>query len=226
MSIRIERELAFAGVGCPWEFQCSLPEWRTEQILAEPLMELGGVVERGVAAPSGEERGDGALAAGVRVRCGLPRDGSNLVAAPEGSVLLAPATRRALDHLRGRPRRRRGRARGERHTARGGGRGDRAAGRRGHRRGGRWVGGTLPHAPPRALAPGTGTTLPARRRRPPVEPVRRRGPELWAPRRPRHRLEARALAGRPRPPGAARDLRTGAPRRRRSRARGIKNLST
>src|SRR5687767_5037174 len=34
-------ELAFAGVGCPWEFQCSLPQWRTEQILAERLMELG-----------------------------------------------------------------------------------------------------------------------------------------------------------------------------------------
>jgi 6-methylpretetramide 4-monooxygenase / 4-hydroxy-6-methylpretetramide 12a-monooxygenase len=129
-------ELAFAGVGCPWEFQCSLPQWRTEQNLAERLMELGGVVERGVAAASLEERDDGvlvgleradgtreaveaewvigaggahsvtrasmaealegftypgrALAADVRVRCGLPRDGSNLVAAPEGYVLLAP----------------------------------------------------------------------------------------------------------------------------------------
>jgi 6-methylpretetramide 4-monooxygenase / 4-hydroxy-6-methylpretetramide 12a-monooxygenase len=31
-----------------------------------------------------------ALAADVRVRCGLPRDGSNLVAAPGGYVLLAP----------------------------------------------------------------------------------------------------------------------------------------
>jgi 2-polyprenyl-6-methoxyphenol hydroxylase-like FAD-dependent oxidoreductase len=39
-------ELAFAGVGCPWEFQCSLPQWRTEQLLAERLGELGGVVER------------------------------------------------------------------------------------------------------------------------------------------------------------------------------------
>jgi len=129
-------ELAFAGVGCPWEFQCSLPQWRTEQILAERLRELGGVVERGVAASSLEERDDGvlveleradgtvevveaewvigaggahsvtrasmaealegftypgtALVADVRVRCGLPRDGSNLVAAPEGYVLLAP----------------------------------------------------------------------------------------------------------------------------------------
>jgi 2-polyprenyl-6-methoxyphenol hydroxylase-like FAD-dependent oxidoreductase len=129
-------ELAFAGVGCPWEFQCSLPQWRTERILAERLVELGGVVERGVAASSLEERDDGvlvrleradgtpetveagwvigaggahsvtrasmaealegvtypgrALAADVRVRCDLPRDGSNLIAAPEGYVLLAP----------------------------------------------------------------------------------------------------------------------------------------
>jgi 2-polyprenyl-6-methoxyphenol hydroxylase-like FAD-dependent oxidoreductase len=129
-------ELAFAGVGCPWEFQCSLPQWRTEQILAERLVELGGVLERGVTAASLEERDDGvlvrleradgthqaaetewvigaggahsvtrasmaealegftypgrALAADVRVRCGLPRDSSNLVAAREGYVLLAP----------------------------------------------------------------------------------------------------------------------------------------
>jgi 6-methylpretetramide 4-monooxygenase / 4-hydroxy-6-methylpretetramide 12a-monooxygenase len=129
-------ELAFAGVGCPWEFQCSLPQWRTEQILADRLRELGGAVERGVAASFleagddgvlvGLERADGrlesveaewvigaggahsvtrasmaealegfsypgtALAADVRVRCRLPRDGSNLVAGPEGYVLLAP----------------------------------------------------------------------------------------------------------------------------------------
>jgi 2-polyprenyl-6-methoxyphenol hydroxylase-like FAD-dependent oxidoreductase len=129
-------EFAFAGVGCPWEFQCSLPQWRTEQILADRLMELGGAVERGVAASFLENRDDGvrvvleradgtpesvevewvigaggahsvtrasmaealegftyagtALAADVRVRCGLPRDSSNLVAAPEGYVLLAP----------------------------------------------------------------------------------------------------------------------------------------
>jgi 6-methylpretetramide 4-monooxygenase / 4-hydroxy-6-methylpretetramide 12a-monooxygenase len=129
-------ELAFAGVGCPWEFQCSLPQWRTEQILAERLVELGGAVERGVAAASLEERDDGvlvrleradgtveavevewvigaggahsvtrasmaealegftypgtAVAADVRVRCGLPRDSSNLVATPKGYVLLAP----------------------------------------------------------------------------------------------------------------------------------------
>lgn len=129
-------ELPFAGVGCPWEFQCSLPQWRTEQILAERVVELGGVIERGVTASSLEEREDGvvvrlqradgsstaleaawvigaggahsvtrtsmaetmagftypgtALVADVRVRCDLARDASNLVAAPEGFVLLAP----------------------------------------------------------------------------------------------------------------------------------------
>src|ERR671925_1868687 len=129
-------ELAFGGVGCPWEFQCSLPQWRTERILAERLVELGGVVERGVAAASLEERDDGvlvrleradgmpeeaeaawvigaggahsvtrasmaealegftypgtALAAEVGVRCGLPPDGSSLVASPDGYVMLAP----------------------------------------------------------------------------------------------------------------------------------------
>ncbi len=45
-------ELAFAGAGCRWEFQCSLPQWRTEQILAERLAQLGVVVERGVTARS------------------------------------------------------------------------------------------------------------------------------------------------------------------------------
>ncbi|MBV9204490.1 MAG: FAD-dependent oxidoreductase [Actinobacteria bacterium] len=40
-------ELAFAGVGCPWEFLCSLPQWRSEEILAGHLAELGGSVDRG-----------------------------------------------------------------------------------------------------------------------------------------------------------------------------------
>jgi 6-methylpretetramide 4-monooxygenase / 4-hydroxy-6-methylpretetramide 12a-monooxygenase len=129
-------ELAFAGAGCRWAFQCSLPQWRTEQIFADRLTELGVPIERGVAASSlqasqdamlvGLERSDGgsetvaaqyvvgaggahsvtrvtmsedlrgqtypgtALVADVRVRCGLPRDGSALVATPEGYVLLAP----------------------------------------------------------------------------------------------------------------------------------------
>ncbi len=129
-------EMEFAGAGCPWEFQCSMPQWRTEQILAERLMQLGGTIERGVTATSLEATGDGVLArleradgssetvqaawvigaggahsvtrgsmqevlvgetypgaalvADVRVSCGLPRDGSALVASREGYVLLAP----------------------------------------------------------------------------------------------------------------------------------------
>jgi 6-methylpretetramide 4-monooxygenase / 4-hydroxy-6-methylpretetramide 12a-monooxygenase len=129
-------ESAFAGVGSPWEFQCSLPQWRTEQILAERLAELGGTVERGVSAVSMQDRQDGvqvelrradgtpermmadwvigaggahsvtresmadelagvtypgtALVADVAVSCELPRDGSALIATPEGYVLLAP----------------------------------------------------------------------------------------------------------------------------------------
>ena len=129
-------ELAFAGVGCPWEFQCSLPQWRTEQILAGRLAELGVTLERGVTVVSLTERDDGVLvelkeadgtvrtietawvigaggahsitresmaeelagstysgiglAGDVRVSCGLPRDGSALIASPHGYVLLAP----------------------------------------------------------------------------------------------------------------------------------------
>jgi 6-methylpretetramide 4-monooxygenase / 4-hydroxy-6-methylpretetramide 12a-monooxygenase len=129
-------EMAVAGAGCQWEFQCSLPQWRTEQILAGRLAELGGVVDRGVTVTSlterdgsvvaGLEDADGAvrsveaawvigaggahsmtresmsealagstypgsaLAGDVRVSCGLPRDGSALIASPEGYVLLAP----------------------------------------------------------------------------------------------------------------------------------------
>jgi 2-polyprenyl-6-methoxyphenol hydroxylase-like FAD-dependent oxidoreductase len=129
-------ETPFAGIGCPWEFQCSLPQWRTEQILAGRLAALGGAVERGVAAVSLEDRPEGvrvglrmadgrtesvtadwvigaggahsvtrqsmagelagttypgtALVAEVAVASGLPRDGSALIAAADGYVLLAP----------------------------------------------------------------------------------------------------------------------------------------
>jgi 6-methylpretetramide 4-monooxygenase / 4-hydroxy-6-methylpretetramide 12a-monooxygenase len=129
-------EMAFAGIGCPWEFYCSLPQWRTEEILAHRLVELGGAVERGVTVASLEPVDDGvlvglegadrsretveagwvigaggahsvtrasmaevltgetypgtALVADVRVSCTLPRDGSALVASPEGYVTLAP----------------------------------------------------------------------------------------------------------------------------------------
>jgi len=58
-------ETAFAGAGCRWEYQCSLPQWRTEQILADRLTELGGTVERGVSVVSVQER-DGGLLAGLR----------------------------------------------------------------------------------------------------------------------------------------------------------------
>ncbi|MCD2192856.1 FAD-dependent monooxygenase [Actinomycetospora endophytica] len=129
-------EMPYADLDCAWPFQCSLPQWRTEQILAERLAELGGVVERGVAVTSMEERDDGVLirleqadgtstlveatwvvgaggahsvmresmdetlegftypgtvlAANIGARCDLARDASNLVATPEGFVLLVP----------------------------------------------------------------------------------------------------------------------------------------
>jgi 6-methylpretetramide 4-monooxygenase / 4-hydroxy-6-methylpretetramide 12a-monooxygenase len=129
-------ETAFAGAGCPWEFQCSLPQWRTEQILADRVAELGGTVERGVEAVSVRQRDDGVLIALKRadgtaqtveaswiigaggahsvtresmaetlvgttypgtslvasgiIECGLPRDGSALIASPEGWVLVVP----------------------------------------------------------------------------------------------------------------------------------------
>lgn len=129
-------EMAFAGAGCRWKFQCSLPQWQTERIFADRLSELGGGVERGIAAVSLRQQDDGVLvglqradgtaetieacwvigaggahsvtresmaetlagttypgvslvAEGV-VTCGLPRDGSALIASPEGYVLLVP----------------------------------------------------------------------------------------------------------------------------------------
>jgi 6-methylpretetramide 4-monooxygenase / 4-hydroxy-6-methylpretetramide 12a-monooxygenase len=56
--LRQVNEMAFAGADCRWEFQCSLPQWRTEQILAERFKELGGTVERGVEAVSVRQRAD------------------------------------------------------------------------------------------------------------------------------------------------------------------------
>ena len=60
--LRQVAELAFAGVGCRWEFQCSLPQWDTERILADRLAELGGAVERGVEVVSLKQRDDDVLA--------------------------------------------------------------------------------------------------------------------------------------------------------------------
>ena len=54
-------ETPFAGAGCRWEFQCSLPQWRTEQILAGRLAELGGTVERASEVVSVTERDTGVL---------------------------------------------------------------------------------------------------------------------------------------------------------------------
>ena len=61
-SLACVSEVGIAGVGCEWEFQCSLPQWRTEQILTDRLAELGGSVDRGVTVTSVTERDDGVLA--------------------------------------------------------------------------------------------------------------------------------------------------------------------
>jgi 6-methylpretetramide 4-monooxygenase / 4-hydroxy-6-methylpretetramide 12a-monooxygenase len=134
-NLELVSEIAFAGAGCRWEFQCSLPQWRTEQLFTAHLAELGVSVDRGVQATGMHVRDDGvrvdlrrvdgtedtveasyvigaggghsltretmgqvlagesypgtALVGDVRVSCSLPRDGSSLVATPEGFVLLA-----------------------------------------------------------------------------------------------------------------------------------------
>jgi 6-methylpretetramide 4-monooxygenase / 4-hydroxy-6-methylpretetramide 12a-monooxygenase len=49
-------EVGFAGAGSQWDYMCSLPQWRTEEILFTRLGELGGTVERGVTAISIEPR--------------------------------------------------------------------------------------------------------------------------------------------------------------------------
>jgi 2-polyprenyl-6-methoxyphenol hydroxylase-like FAD-dependent oxidoreductase len=33
-NLEVISELNFAGTGCRWDFQCNLPQWRTEQILS------------------------------------------------------------------------------------------------------------------------------------------------------------------------------------------------
>lgn len=59
--LRVVSEIAFAGVGCRWEFEASLPQYRTEQILAAHLRELGATVERGVTVIAIEPRDDAVL---------------------------------------------------------------------------------------------------------------------------------------------------------------------
>jgi 2-polyprenyl-6-methoxyphenol hydroxylase-like FAD-dependent oxidoreductase len=46
---------AFAGIGCQYEFQCSLPQWRTEAILREHLQNLGVKIEYGTEVKSIED---------------------------------------------------------------------------------------------------------------------------------------------------------------------------
>jgi 2-polyprenyl-6-methoxyphenol hydroxylase-like FAD-dependent oxidoreductase len=46
----------FAGIGSKYEFQCSLPQWRTETILREHLHSLGVKIEYGTEVKSIEER--------------------------------------------------------------------------------------------------------------------------------------------------------------------------
>ena len=56
------REIAsehFADTGCAYEFQCSLPQWRTEAILREHLESLGLEVEFGTEVTSIEDDPDG-----------------------------------------------------------------------------------------------------------------------------------------------------------------------
>ena len=52
----------FAGIGCKYEFQCSLPQWRTETILRDHLESLGVNIEYGTEVKSIED-----IAAGLRV---------------------------------------------------------------------------------------------------------------------------------------------------------------
>src|SRR5919112_5680783 len=49
------RAMAFEGVGCWCEFECSLPQYETQRILEDHLASLGSVVERGVTATKVEQ---------------------------------------------------------------------------------------------------------------------------------------------------------------------------
>lgn len=46
---------SFDGIDCPHEYQCSLPQWRTEEILTEHLSSFGISVERGTTVLSIDE---------------------------------------------------------------------------------------------------------------------------------------------------------------------------
>jgi 2-polyprenyl-6-methoxyphenol hydroxylase-like FAD-dependent oxidoreductase len=49
----------FAGIGCKYEFQCSLPQWRTETILRDHLQSLGVKIEYGTEVKSVEDGPNG-----------------------------------------------------------------------------------------------------------------------------------------------------------------------
>jgi 2-polyprenyl-6-methoxyphenol hydroxylase-like FAD-dependent oxidoreductase len=49
----------FAGIGCKYEFQCSLPQWQTETILRDHLQSLGVNIEYGTEVKSIEDGVDG-----------------------------------------------------------------------------------------------------------------------------------------------------------------------
>ena len=49
---------SFAGIDCAYEFQCCLPQWRTEEILLAHMERLGGSVERGTTVTSIEQGDD------------------------------------------------------------------------------------------------------------------------------------------------------------------------
>src|SRR5579875_3241698 len=53
---------SFDGIGSVYEFQCSLPQWRTEEIFTEHLQLQGRQVERGIEVESIENVGPGLLA--------------------------------------------------------------------------------------------------------------------------------------------------------------------
>jgi 6-methylpretetramide 4-monooxygenase / 4-hydroxy-6-methylpretetramide 12a-monooxygenase len=55
-------EIPFGGCGSRWGHQCSLPQWRTEEILTEALGELGVSVQRGVTVESVHARDDAVVA--------------------------------------------------------------------------------------------------------------------------------------------------------------------
>src|SRR5690242_4440795 len=56
--LQLVSEMSFAGAGSRYEFQASLPQYRTEQILTAHLEALGIAVERGVTASAVEAHDD------------------------------------------------------------------------------------------------------------------------------------------------------------------------